>query len=1168
MRLKKIKLTGFKSFVDPTTIHLPSNLVGVVGPNGCGKSNIIDAVRWVMGESSAKHLRGESMADVIFDGSTTRKPVGVAAIELTFDNSDGSLGGQYAQYAEIAIKRQVSRDGVSAYSLNGARCRRRDITDVFLGTGLGPRSYSIIEQGMISRLIEAKPEELRVYLEEAAGISKYKERRRETENRIRHTEENLERLKDLREEVDRQLQHAKRQARTAERYQELKQQERRVHAELLALNSRALAGQLHGLEQKASGETNALEQAIAEVRRLEAALEQQRAAHVHTGDQLNEIQGRFYAVGAEVSKVEQAIQHARDLAQRQAREAEELDSSRGELQRHLDGDTTRLADLDRALAAAEPDLAAARTRAQSTAQARTEAEQAMQAWQAEWEAFNQTAAEPAQQAQVERTRTDQLEERRQRLRLRRERLDEELTRLDPASLDAEIEKLAADRDARQAELERRESEHAELRRRLETLRGENQTVRQALDALRDELQRARGRQASLEALQQAALGKTDTGATGWLERAGLAGAPRLAEGLRAEPGWELALETVLGPSLEAVCVDDLARYAAGAAGLEGGHLFLVDPGANAAPSGGAGDLLSDKLVEGAGAAALLAGIHAAEDLDRALALRGGLAPHESVVTRDGLWLGPNWLRVARETDAHGGVLAREQELRELDARVVGLGDRVGSTEARDATLRATLGDAEQQREELQQALQQAHRALAEVKARLGERQARREQLRVRDAAIRSEREELEAEDRQCAEALETSRGNLHRALEAMEGLAERREQLEKRRAEHRTALDEARRAAQSDHDAVHVLALRIEAQRTERQATAQGLQRVEEQLARLGTRHAELEQARSLIGAPQVQRQQELGRLLAQRVEVESQLGSARRELEGIEAGIREAEERRVRAEQAVEARRETLEATRMRCNELRVRGETVQEEIAKSGFTREALLDDLPDDAMPAAWQERLDGLTASIQRLGAINLAAIDEHRELAERMHHLDSQYTDITDALATLQEAIRKIDRETRQRFRDTFEKVNNQLGALFPRLFGGGHAYLQLTGNDLLDTGVTVMARPPGKRNSTIHLLSGGEKALTAVALVFSIFQLSPAPFCMLDEVDAPLDDANVGRFCEMVGEMAQKVQFVFITHNKVTMELADQLLGVTMNEPGVSRMVSVDVGEAVRMAAG
>jgi chromosome segregation protein len=688
------------------------------------------------------------------------------------------------------------------------------------------------------------------------------------------------------------------------------------------------------------------------------------------------------------------------------------------------------------------------------------------------------------------------------------------------------------------------------------LRGDSQAVRNELDQLRDELQRARGRQASLEALQQAALGKTDSGAVDWLEHAGLAEAPRLAQNLRPEAGWERALETVLGPSLEAVCVDDLTAHAGRAAGLETGHLFLVDATATAVASSPAGIPLSAKLADGHGATTLLAGIYAADDLDHALRLRGGLAVHESVVTRDGLWLGPNWLRVAREGEEHAGVLAREQELRELEARIVDLGDRLGSAESRDGSLKVALREEEEQREQGQRALQEAHRALSEINARLGDRQARHEQLQARAEAIRAERSELEGEDRQYAETLETSRGNLHRALEAMEGLAGRREALEGQRDTHRAALEEARQVAQADRDAAHALALRVEALRTEQQGTLQGLQRIEEQLARLGSRHSELEEARVATTAPQNERQQELERLLAQRVEVESRLGTVRRELEAIENVIRQAEEGRLRAEQTVETRRETLEATRMRCNELRVRGDTLQEQITESGFEREGLLDGLPDEAEPAAWQERLDRLTASIQRLGAINLAAIDEFRELSERMHHLDSQFADITDALATLQEAIRKIDRETRQRFRDTFEKVNAQLGVLFPRLFGGGHAYLQLTGNDLLDTGVTVMARPPGKRNSTIHLLSGGEKALTAVAMVFSIFQLSPAPFCMLDEVDAPLDDANVGRFCEMVGEMSQKVQFVIITHNKVTMELADQLL------------VSVDVGEAVRMAAG
>ena len=1168
MKLKKIKLAGFKSFVDPTTIHLPSNLVGVVGPNGCGKSNVIDAVRWVMGESSAKHLRGESITDVIFDGSTSRKPVGVASIELLFDNSDGALGGQYAQYSEIGIKRQVSRDGVSAYYLNGARCRRRDITDVFLGTGLGPRSYSIIEQGMISRLIEAKPEELRVYLEEAAGISKYKERRRETEDRIGHTEENLARLGDLREEVDRQLQHAKRQARTAERYQELKQEERKVHAELLALQGRELVRQQRELEQRAGSETNALEQAIADVRRIEAELEQKRSAHVHAGDQFNEIQGRYYAVGAEISKVEQAIQHARELEQRQAREVEELVSSRDELQRHRDHDRARLAELEQQLGESDPQLVTAREHEGRTRAAREAAEQAMQAWQADWEAFTAAANAPAQQAQVERTRTDQLEERRARLRQRRERLAEELARIDPQPLADEVTTLRAQREERQAQLERREAELTALRERIQGLRGEGQALRGELDGLRETQQRARGRQASLEALQQAALGKSDGGANAWLERAGLADAPRLAQQMRAEPGWETALETVLGPSLEAVCVDALEALAGSAAGLESGHLFLVDGNGPGHVAGAAGEPLAARLVEGGQAAALLAGIYAADDLDQALRLRGGLAAHESVVTRDGLWVGPNWLRVVREADEHSGVLAREQELRELETQLLALGDRLADAENRDVALRGTLRDEEERREELQRGVQQAHRELADLKARLGDREGRLEQLRSRGEAIRVEIEELEAEDTQCAAALDESRGKLHRALEEMEGLATRREGLEQQRDRCRAALDEARRAAQADRDGVHTLALRVESLRAEQQAKNQGLQRTEEQLARLGTRHAEIEQALHAVAAPQAERRQELERLLAQRVEVEAQLGSVRRELESIEVGIRSAEENRLRAEQAVDSRRETLEATRMRANELRVRADTLREQIVETGFEREALLEALPDDAAPDTWQQQLERITTSIQRLGAINLAAIDEYRELSERMQYLDSQLKDITDSLETLREAIRKIDRETRQRFRDTFEKVNGQLGMLFPRLFGGGHAYLQLTGNDLLDTGVTVMARPPGKRNSTIHLLSGGEKALTAVALVFSIFHLNPAPFCMLDEVDAPLDDANVGRFCEMVAEMSQKVQFVFITHNKVTMELAEQLLGVTMNEPGVSRLVSVDVGEAVRMAAG
>ncbi|HEY5719005.1 MAG TPA: chromosome segregation protein SMC, partial [Gammaproteobacteria bacterium] len=711
-------------------------------------------------------------------------------------------------------------------------------------------------------------------------------------------------------------------------------------------------------------------------------------------------------------------------------------------------------------------------------------------------------------------------------------------------------------------------EHDALRERIEALRGEGTALRESLDQLRDRQQRGRGRQASLEALQQAALGKTDGAVGAWLERGGLADAPRLAERLQPLPGWETALETVLGPSLEAVIVDELDSHSARAAGLESGHLFLYAAGSQAGTLPATGEPLSRKLNGGDALGSLLAGVYAADDLDGALALRGRLAAHESVVTRDGLWFGPDWLRVARERDERTGVLARGQELRELEQSLATLESGIASAEARHAELRDAWREHEGQREALQRQLQQDHRALADLNSRSGDRRARLEQLRARLAGVRGELDELEVEDRHCAEALAESRSALHRALESMEQLAGQREAFDARRDALRGALEQARQAAQADRDQAHQLALRAESLRSSRQSTLQNLERMATQDERLGERLVELRASLEAGVAPQTARQQELERLLAQRLEVEAQLGSARRELESIEAGIRGAEQARQRAEQTVDQRRGLHEETRLRCGELRVRGDTLREQITESGFDRAELLEALPDEAAPAAWQERLDGLVASIQRLGAINLAAIDEYRELSERMQYLDSQNADITESLETLQEAIRKIDRETRNRFRETFEKVSSQLGVLFPRLFGGGHAYLQLTGADLLDTGVTVMARPPGKRNSTIHLLSGGEKALTAVALVFSIFQLNPAPFCMLDEVDAPLDEANVGRFCDMVGEMAEKVQFVFITHNKVTMELARQLLGVTMNEPGVSRLVSVDVGEAVKMAVG
>ncbi len=1169
MRLKKIKLAGFKSFVDPTSIPLPSNLTGIVGPNGCGKSNVIDAVRWVMGETSAKNLRGDSMADVIFNGSTSRKPVGQASIELVFDNSDGSLGGQYATYAEISVKRVVSRDGQSNYFLNGARCRRRDITDVFLGTGLGPRSYSIIEQGMISRLIEAKPEELRVYLEEAAGISKYKERRRETENRMRHTRENLERLEDLREEVAKQLQHLQRQARTAERFKVLKEEERRLKAEHLALRWRGLDREDKALEQKIREQETRRESALAEQRAQERQIEEGRAQQVEANDAFNEVQGRYYGVGAEIARVEQAIQHGKETEHRQQHDLQQVEKAWQEAQSHIHNDQHRLNELAEQLQTHEPQINAAEGQAGESAAQLAAAEEAMRTWQAEWEEFNRLAAEPAQTAEVERTRIQHLDQQLMRARDAIKRGEQELQSLSWETLEREIGELETQMTERVAQGAEMEAQLGGFSERIGTLRDQNSRYGQEIHQARTELQNARGRDASIEALQQAALGEGKGVVAGWLERQGLKEAPRLAKELQVENGWERAVETVLGPSIEAVCVDGIDAYAELLSGIAGGTVTLFER--NQTTAGGNLDgaiALAAKVSGDWPLGGLLQDVYAAEDLGEALRLRERLPAHGSVVTRDGIWVGRHWLRVVRESDARAGVLEREKERRELNALIDSLDRRVSDLELALENNRETLGDEEQRRDELQAQLNRLNNGKAEIQAQLASKRGRLDQAKGRserlNRELRDSEEQIVRDETQVREA----RGRLDGAVERMEEFQRRREALVEKRREHETLLDERRARARSDRDQVHQMALRVESMRSNRTSTQQSLERMQSQISHLATRREELQEALRQAVAPNQALSSELEELLKRRIAVEAELGTARHKVEEIDERLRALEQGRSAAEQKVQEVREVLDRLRMEWQGIHVRRQTVEEQILETGFALQALFDEMPESATSDEWHEKVENIAQRIQRLGPINLAAIDEFKEQSERMEYLDSQYADLTESLNTLENAIRKIDRETRTRFKETYDKVNSGLKEMFPRLFGGGHAYLEMTGTDLLDTGITVMARPPGKRISTIHLLSGGEKALTAVALVFAIFHLNPAPFCMLDEVDAPLDEANVGRFCDLVKEMSERVQFIFITHNKTTMELANHLTGVTMHEPGVSRLVAVDVDDAIQMAAG
>jgi chromosome segregation protein len=1169
MRLSKIKLSGFKSFVDPTSIPLPSNLIGVVGPNGCGKSNVIDAVRWVMGETSAKHLRGDSMADVIFNGSSARKPVGQASIELLFDNSDNTIKGEYAQYNEISVRRVVSRDGQSQYYLNGTRCRRRDITGIFLGTGLGPRSYSIIEQGMISRLIEAKPEDLRVFLEEAAGISKYKERRRETENRIRHTRENLDRLTDLRDELGKQLDRLQRQSRAAEKYKELKQEERLLKGQLTALRWKDLDSQAGVLEQQIRERETAYEEQIAKQRAIEANIEKLRDQHVEATETFNEVQGRYYSVGGDIARIEQSIQHANERRAEQEEELQAAERSWIESETHLASDRRKIEELKQSLEQLQPDLERTRSVQEASAATLDESEQAMQDWQANWDEFNLRSAEPVRAAEVERTHITNLENQHVQNEQRLERLRDEHQHLSHEGLEQEIaERLqqVTEYSEQIAELQER------LQQQLQSIESARETSHQLttqLDEQRSQLQSMKGRYSSLEALQQAALGKTEQDVVQWLSKNGFENAQRLAQGLKVAEGWERAVECALGFQLEAVCVNDLDAAAGHLAGLERGSLTLFDTNSSqgANNTGNLASALSDKVDSSWSLAPVLAGVYAVDTLNEALSLRSRLATHESVITRNGEWVGANWLRVARDADEKAGVLHREQELKELAAAIESLASEVEVAEARRTESREQLKQLETERETVQQSLNQAARAQAEVQAQLSGRQARLDQMRNRSQGIEQEISELEQQREQNQDDTRQARERLEQAVADMENLEQQRATLTQQRDQLRSSLEQARETARADRDAAHEIRLKTETMSTELASTEQSLERMERQLTQVGERREALKLALAEGEAPLAQMKDELEQLLEDRMAVEEELGAARRAVEELEHTIRNEDAERHKVEKDAQDIRNSLDSIRMTWQELKVRRQTLVEKLGETGQTLESLFESMPEEAEEQSWAEQVERIENRIQRLGPINLAAIEEFQTESERKEYLDAQHADLVEALETLENAIRKIDKETRTRFKETFDNVNAGFKELFPRLFGGGHAYLELTGDDLLDTGVTVMARPPGKRNSTIHLLSGGEKALTAVSLVFSIFQLNPAPFCMLDEVDAPLDDANVGRFCDMVREMSDKVQFIIITHNKITMELANQLNGVTMHEPGVSRLVAVDIDEAARMVA-
>ncbi|MCX2522707.1 chromosome segregation protein SMC [Larsenimonas rhizosphaerae] len=1162
MRLKSIKLAGFKSFVDPVTVPFESNMTSIVGPNGCGKSNVIDAVRWVMGESSAKMLRGESMADVIFNGSTGRKPVGQATIELLFDNQDGSLGGQYAEYREIAVKRLVTRDGQSLYYFNGQKCRRRDIADLFMGTGLGPRSYAIIGQGMISRLIEARPDELRATIEEAAGISRYKERRRETENRMRRTQENLERLDDLREELDKQLERLKRQADAARRYQELKGREHRLRGELALMRGRALRDQQQQQAHRVRELEIEVEKNVFGVRESESGLEQARSAHDDMADTLEQHQAAFYETGAAIARIEQSIEHARSREQQLAADLDNARRELGELEQLGSDDVRRLEDIDTRLEALAPEQETAQEQLELLTDQLEQARMMQEQAQEDWDHFSeedQAASRQAERLQQEirqhESRLRELEQQRHRRQAQWQELPEDaalreeyhLSQTDREGLDEQL----ADADMQRETLQARRSDAAQTLTDAGTRR----------DALVREQTTLQGELASLEALIEAALGQDDDSLDEYLTRLDWRSTPRLGEQLEVDGDWATAAEWVLSPWLTArvgtALPPEVSQHQ-----LPQGELALLEQ-ARIAPEPGT---LGAHVGQAGALGAWLNTIVCADTDEQAWAQRAQLEPHQSVISPEGLWLGPHWVRRRGEREGVDNLLARRQRrdsitatLGELDMQIEALDEAlVVARQARDSSDEA-IEQLRLDERRLNEARQQAALKESNLSTRLEHAQGRRNELSEELSSLAEQDEDIRL-------TLEAAREQWQVAMETVEANSARREQLAQRRNDARMTLGQyqAREAPLREQYS----ALELERQRlvTERQGLNNQRERSDEQRERLQEKCELLAEQLEELRAPGEETRETLEMLLDQRGRQEQTLNEHRDRSQHLAERMRTLEQQRQAHEHRLSELREALEKGRMDVQALSMKADTQDELLRDMEHDAALLAEQLPDSASIDDWHSELERTGERIKRLGAINLAAIEEYDQQAERRDYLEAQHGELTEALETLEKAIRKIDQETRVRFRQTFDDINAGFEALFPRVFGGGAAWLTLTGDDLLETGVAIMARPPGKKNSTIHLLSGGEKALTALSLVFAIFKLNPAPFCMLDEVDAPLDDANVGRYARLVKEMSDTVQFIYITHNKIAMEAADQLMGVTMQEPGVSRLVAVGVEQAAELA--
>jgi len=1167
VRLKSIKLSGFKSFVDPTHFELPGQLIGVVGPNGCGKSNIIDAVRWVLGESRASELRGESMQDVIFNGSGQRKPAGRSSVELIFDNTDGRAAGQWSAFAELSVKRVLTRDGASSYYINNQSVRRKDIHDMFMGTGLGPRAYAIIGQGMISRIIEAKPEELRIFLEEAAGVSKYKERRKETESRLEDTRENLTRVEDILRELTQNLTKLEGQAQVAEKYKELNAQMTQQQ-QLLWLVRQTEAGKEQERHANAIRDAQVqLEEQTAKLRHAEAELEELRTAHYASQDTVSTAQGELYEVNAEVGKLENEIRYVQESRARLQQQISDLQAqlSRWSSQEVAAADALRQTNIDLETARENEEsyleaLHAVQEKLPAHEVAYLEAQKALDAARQAVSSTDQRLASLAERVLAAGRQLDQLHQRQERLKA------------DFGALvkpDSEALSLATDR---QTMAQRKADEAQEISESAQASVPETDAARhQAQQTLQESsaaLSQTQARLSALQALQEKVQAQAKVGP--WLEQKGLNKKQRLWQDLQVEKGWETALEAVLRERVTALQASDLNEAVRLAQDAPPSRLaFYSGQGVAATEANAAGltSLMSRVQVKDSAIKAVvqewLGNVYIADSLDDAMRRREQLPQGGVLLVKEGHIVSRVSLQLYAEDSEQAGLLARGQEIENLDlqlkAQQLILDEAQSEASRTQAAYQQAQQLAQQARQTAEQAVREAHNLEVE---RLQLAQAD-EKYRTRAEQINHELEELSHQAAELQGVRDEGQAELDKAQEEKgvhgDSLASAQDTYQA--AQHaleqaREALRLAEREASEASFNTRTLVQRI-SDLTRDQQSAQ--QQVGDIQVSLGNSQEELHTLSDEAA------QESLQNLLIQRSAREAALANARTEMDAISHRLREGDEARLTIERS-------LQPLRDKAMELQLKEQAARlnvEQFATMLMDAEANVDELKARLTPdmkvSTLQSEVNKLNQEIQGLGPVNMAALEELASAQERKTFLDAQSADLNEAINTLTDAIAKIDSETRELLQGTFDQVNEHFAKLFPDLFGGGNAKLVMTGEEILDSGVQVMAQPPGKKNSTIHLLSGGEKALTAIALVFSLFQLNPAPFCLLDEVDAPLDDANTCRYADMVARMSAKTQFVFISHNKITMEIAHQLIGVTMQEQGVSRIVAVDLEAAATM---